>query len=673
MAYQTEKKIKLTVVAILVLLINIQAEKTLNNTPDSANKSSVPDSITYKVADTTSLYMKFSYPRNISDEKDYPAIIFFFGGGWKGGSTEQFEPHADFFAERGMIGIVADYRVEKRQGTTPFDAVRDAKSAIRYLREHAEELQIDPDRIVASGGSAGGHLAAAAGIISGLEEENENLQVSSKPNAMVLFNPVFDNGPNGYGYDRIGARYKEISPLHNISEGAPPTVVFLGTNDRLIPVSTAEKFKSKMEGAGSRCDLYLYKDQKHGFFNYKKPENYRKTVLSAANFLESLGYIENLILHDINRIFIAKDLADHGTEPFVSDVIKLRENAEEILSQKPVSVMDKEAIPPSGSKHDYYSVGPYWWPDPDTEDGLPYIRKDGIRNPEREKYDSPVLNTMADAVFTLSLAWVYTGEDKYATKAAEWIRTWFLDPETRMNPHLEYGQAIPGITEGRGIGIIETDELIDVAEAIEMLDYAGVFTCNEISELKDWYKSYNHWLLTSQHGWDERMWHNNHGTSYDAQVAAFAIFTENDSVVSMILDSVKIKRIENHFEADGSQPFELERTKAMGYSIYNLIHHFRLAIIAEKYGMDLWHYENSKGGSIIKAIKYLIPFLSGEKEFPYQQLGGIESQVSRFKTLLRMNVHDWEDSEILEFLEKNKGVPINKELIDLIYPVFDED
>ncbi len=669
MTFTSGIRMKFVLLSAFVMLLQIGHSENIL----SQNKSEIlkPDSLVYKVIDTTKLVMEFSYPRNVIEGTKYPAIVFFFGGGWKGGTIDQFKPHAKFFAERGMIGIVVDYRVRGRQGTTPFEAVKDAKSAIRFLREHANELQIDPDRIVASGGSAGGHLAAATGIISGLEEENEDLRVSSKPNALVLFNPVFDNGPNGYGYDRIGDRYREISPLHNISAGDPPTVVFLGTNDKLIPVSTAEDFKRKMEKNGNRCDLFLYEGQNHGFFNDKHPVNYRKTLMESARFLESLGYIRNLTLYDLDRMFIAKELADQGKEPFASEVKKLQKKADEFMAMKPVSVMDKEIIPPGGNKHDYYSLGPYWWPDPDKDDGLPYIRRDGIRNPETSKYDTPALDKMSKAVFNLTLAWVYTGDDKYAFEAGKWLRAWFLDPETRMKPNLEYGQAIPGITEGRGIGIIETNEFINVAEAISILDYSNVLTQDERSGLTEWYRSYNHWLLTSEKGWDERMWPNNHGTSYDAQVATFAIFTNDEPVASMILDSVKIKRIETQFEADGSQPLELKRTKAMGYSIYNLTHYARIATIAENYGMDLWHYENSKGGSIIKGIKYLIPFLTGEKEFPYQQLGGIESQITPFKELLRMNPHGWNDPEISRFLEKYKDIPYHSEFVDLIYPVFE--
>ncbi|KAA3660601.1 MAG: alpha/beta hydrolase [Calditrichaeota bacterium] len=238
--------------------------------------------------------MILRYPPNFEKSKKYPAIIFFFGGGWKGGKISQFKPQAEYFAQRGMITVLADYRVKSRHGTTPFEAVNDAKSAIRYLREHAEELNMNPQKIVASGGSAGGHLAAATATLPSLDEPDENLKISSKANALVLFNPVFDNGPDGYGYERVGERFLEISPMHNIRKGAPPTIVFLGTEDKLIPVKTAETYKAKMEAVGSRCDLHLYKGQKHGFFNQKKHshEYYNKTVREADLFLISLDYLK---------------------------------------------------------------------------------------------------------------------------------------------------------------------------------------------------------------------------------------------------------------------------------------------------------------------------------------------------------------------------------------------
>lgn len=247
----------------------------------------------YKTIDTVSLELEIFQPPS-KQEAPLPAMIFFYGGGWKGGSTGQFRTHAQYFAKRGIITVLADYRVLKRHGTSPFEAVADAKSAIRFLRQHADSLGIDPNRIIGSGGSAGGHLAAAAGLVPGLDDPQDDLTISAKPNALVLFNPVFDNGPNGYAYDRCGGElgYKTISPIHNIAPGAPPTIVFLGTEDELIPVATAEAYKMQMEAIGSRCELRLYEGQGHGFFNLKKPNHYLATVISSDLFLISLGYLK---------------------------------------------------------------------------------------------------------------------------------------------------------------------------------------------------------------------------------------------------------------------------------------------------------------------------------------------------------------------------------------------
>jgi len=247
---------------------------------------------TYKTVDTTMLEMEIHFPTDMETLKDYPAIVFYFGGGWNGGNIGQFRPHAKYFSQRGLICVLADYRVRSRQGATPFQSLKDANSAIRYLRIHADRLQIDPDKIIASGGSAGGHLAAATALTRGFYEIGEDPTISAIPNALVLFNPVIDNGPGGYGYDRIGPAYRAFSPLHNIQEGAPPTILFCGTNDRHIPEVTLEYYKTVMEKVGSRCDLHLFQDQTHGFFNYNKRGYYNKTVIATDQFLASLGYID---------------------------------------------------------------------------------------------------------------------------------------------------------------------------------------------------------------------------------------------------------------------------------------------------------------------------------------------------------------------------------------------
>ncbi|WP_149303978.1 alpha/beta hydrolase [Pareuzebyella sediminis] len=249
------------------------------------------EQVMYKKADTTSLFLEIYNPLKMELAKKYPAMIFFFGGGWKGGNRSQFVEHAKYFSQRGIVCFLADYRIENQHGTTPFDSLEDAKSAIRYIRKNAVELGIDPQKIIASGGSAGGHLAAATALIEGYDNADENLGVSSVPQALVLFNPVIDNGPGGYGYERIGERYKAFSPLHNIKKGAPPTILFLGTEDKLIPVVTAQYYKMVMEKVGSRCNLRLYEKQGHGFFNYNNTAMFQETVKETDWFLQSLDYL----------------------------------------------------------------------------------------------------------------------------------------------------------------------------------------------------------------------------------------------------------------------------------------------------------------------------------------------------------------------------------------------
>ncbi len=233
----------------------------------------------------------FKPPAHKASEKR-PAIVFFFGGGWTSGTPSQFFPHCEYLASRGMVAASAEYRVKSAHGTTPRECVMDGKSAVRWMRQHAGELGIDPMRIAAGGGSAGGHVAAATAIHESFEEPDEDKAISCRPDALVLYNPVFDNGPGGYGHDRVKDYWKEISPMHHIGKDTPPTVVFLGTRDHLIPVATAEKYRRLMEENGRRCDLHLYEDQKHGFFNQANRQYYLKTLLETDRFLMSLGYLE---------------------------------------------------------------------------------------------------------------------------------------------------------------------------------------------------------------------------------------------------------------------------------------------------------------------------------------------------------------------------------------------
>jgi len=252
---------------------------------------------TYRKVGDTDLKVWIFDPAQKS-AKPLPAIVFFFGGGWTGGSPTQFEPQSRHLASRGMIAIVADYRVKSRQAAKPADCVSDAKACVRWVRANAGRLGIDPERIAVGGGSAGGHLAAAVATLPGLDTAKDDKSVSCLPNALVLFNPatVLTTFPGldlkgfGAGLDKekFGCEPTEISPLHHVKKGTPPTIIFHGKADTTVPYTTVEKFAEVMKAAGNRCDLVGYEGQPHGFFNKSK---YAETLAAADDFLVSLGYL----------------------------------------------------------------------------------------------------------------------------------------------------------------------------------------------------------------------------------------------------------------------------------------------------------------------------------------------------------------------------------------------
>ncbi|MDC0275621.1 alpha/beta hydrolase [Verrucomicrobiales bacterium] len=249
----------------------------------------------YKKASGEDLWIYRFDPEGHDPKKDKrPAVVFFFGGGWNGGTVTQFEQHSKYLASRGMVAFVADYRVKSRQKTGPDACVADGKSAIRFVRENAERFGIDPDRIAAGGGSAGGHVAATTGICDGLDDPAEkDSKISSKANALLLYNPVYDNGPKGYGNSRVTEWFPAISPAHNITKDDPPTITFLGSKDSLIPVATAKKFDADLKNVGVKSEAHIYEGESHGFFNENKsPKSFLDTVLKTDAFLVALGWLE---------------------------------------------------------------------------------------------------------------------------------------------------------------------------------------------------------------------------------------------------------------------------------------------------------------------------------------------------------------------------------------------
>lgn len=253
------------------------------------------DAHVYKRVNERELRIYVTKPQDWKTTDHRPAIVFFHGGGWVGGAPGQFTEHAKYFSSRGLVCFQVEYRLlDKSNEDPPVTCTEDATSAMRWVRSKSADFGIDADRIASAGGSAGGHLAAFVGCVapnaSTAEVEGET---SAKSNAMILFNPVYDNGPGGWGTRRVGERFQEFSPAHNISTDDPPSIVFLGTEDNLIPVATAEKFRDDCRALGIISELYTYEGQPHGFFNFGKSDNtyYFKTVTAADQFLNQLGWL----------------------------------------------------------------------------------------------------------------------------------------------------------------------------------------------------------------------------------------------------------------------------------------------------------------------------------------------------------------------------------------------
>ncbi len=304
-----------------------------------------------------------------------------------------------------------------------------------------------------------------------------------------------------------------------------------------------------------------------------------------------------------------------------SAIVELEKSARKALRIEINSIAAKKAIPPSGDRHDYMSQAPYFWKNPDTKDGLPYVRRDGERNPEIKQYpDHDFLDQMIETVEPLTLAFYFTGDEVYAKRASEILRLWFVDEKTRMNPNLEYAQAIPGLNTGRGIGIIETRNLTRVADAIGLLENSKSWSKTDQKNLESWFNKYLTWLLTSKNGLTEAAAKNNHGTFYDVQTASFALFVGKKDLAKTILENAKQNRIAAQIATNGEQPLELERTKSWDYSVMNLDGLIQLAILGESVGVDLWHFQTAKSGGIRSALDYLFQFKGNEKSWKHKQI-----------------------------------------------------
>ena len=332
-------------------------------------------------------------------------------------------------------------------------------------------------------------------------------------------------------------------------------------------------------------------------------------------------------------------------ELYRSPYMQILSSAEGLLNSTPVSVMMKNKTAASGDKHDYLSQGRYWWPNPNTADGLPYIRKDGVSNDEEvNALDRNRLGDMASHVTTLSLAYFFTGDERYAAKAVEQLKVWFLNADTKMNPNLNYGQIVPGQNNnlGRGEGVLDAYSFIEMLDAVPLLTGSEAYSSQVQSDLKAWFSDFLNWLMTSSIAMEEKNASNNHGVCYDVQVAAYANFVGNTTVRDMLIANFWTNRINPQIQADGKQPGELSRTLGYHYSQYNLEHIIDIFQIARNAGVEVGGNSADSFQKVAKAFDFLTPFLgqsvSAWNSAGYQQISGWDGAK---KNLTRVLYRAW--------------------------------
>ncbi|MDP6041546.1 MAG: alginate lyase family protein [Candidatus Latescibacteria bacterium] len=303
------------------------------------------------------------------------------------------------------------------------------------------------------------------------------------------------------------------------------------------------------------------------------------------------------------------DIATLDRERILSD-------SQHILNQQVQHITDVRASMSEGGPNDFYSNGDYWWPNPDTADGLPYVRRDGESNPNAYLSHRNIMRTARTSISALTAAYKLTGENRYADRAVQWLVEFFLDKTTQMNPNMEFAQALPGINSGRSIGLIDTLHIVEIPLAIEHLKSSEALASGIESDLKKWFAEFLTWMTTHPYGVQEMEAHNNHGVAWAVQAAIFARFTNNTEVVAQCRERFETVFMPEQMATDGSFPAELARTKPYGYSIFQLDMMAAVAYILSTPEHNLWTFELSDGRSMSRALEYLYPFLKDKTRWP---------------------------------------------------------
>ncbi|QNL51602.1 alginate lyase family protein [Olivibacter sp. SDN3] len=346
-------------------------------------------------------------------------------------------------------------------------------------------------------------------------------------------------------------------------------------------------------------------------------------------------YISNPEVLESNLEFLQK-----GNNASVKQAIELlKAQGNTIMKRQPRSVVEKSYVPPSGDKHDFVSLAGYYWPDPKKKDGLPYIHKDGQWNPEASKIkDRSDLIQMSKDVRALGTLYYYTKDEQYAKKATEFLTRWFLNDKTKMNPNLQFGQGVRGVNEGRSVGMVDTRDLVDLLDGVQLLSGSQAWTASNNNQLKAWFKDYLNWMLTSNIGKSTQNITNNIGTAYLAQVVCFSVYTDQPQIGRKYFDQMLPKLFDDQFESDGKQPHELKRKDAWMYSNSNLNQWMKLLQLARLVDFDLWGY-SYKGKSLEKAYSWMLPYSEGKAQWTYGKKEGVDMRATFEANRKRAELH----------------------------------
>ena len=375
------------------------------------------------------------------------------------------------------------------------------------------------------------------------------------------------------------------------------------------------------------------------------------------------------ILIDAEHLARSKTRIEQGDADLIKAFNLLMKEANLALNKGPYSVTDKEKLPPSGDAHDYASYSRYWWPDPDQPNGLPYLRRDGETNPASQSLkesDRSRIGAFGMHTETLGLAYFLTGDKKYADKAAELLKVWFLNSDTRMNPNLNHAQCRPGHNTGSKSGVLDGRILIQALEGSLLIAHSGALSETEYQQLREWAGAYLEWLITDPLALAEADSKNNHGSYYDVQALYFGLYSGHKKISKRVAETFAERRIHSQIQPDGSMPEEMARTRPLFYSMYNLHALFLTAHLAEKLDIDVWHKED-KDYRLRSALDYLVPYTDPNIDWPHTTLGSTD----RMKMLPLLQIADdvYPDGNYWAFVEK---LPVEKrtiQRINIAYPL----